>query len=80
MNFWKLYDKYMYHTTALAIIVAFGLNLPHIIWLDWLVFSGTQMFTIHSELDVTMVLIEHIEILPLAKIAFDVWRKIGKRN
>jgi len=78
MEFWKTYDKYMMHTTALAIVIAFGMNLPHIAWLDWMAYSGEIIFDKHSEIDAFMVAVEHIELVPLLKLGVDAWRKWGK--
>ena len=77
-GFWNWYDKYMMHTTALAVIIAFGMNLPHIAWLDWMAFSGEIIFDKHTEVDIFMVAVEHIEIIPLLKICVDMWRRWRK--
>lgn len=70
-SFWAWYDKHMVATTGLAVVIAFGMNLPHIIWLDWLAYSGEAIFHAHAEIDAFMVAVEHIELLPLGKIIFD---------
>ncbi len=70
-KFWEWYDKHMVATTGLTVIVAFGMQLPHIIWLDWLAITGTAIFHEHVVLDSFMVAVEHIELLPLGKIIFD---------
>lgn len=79
-SFWEWYDKHMVATTGLAVVIAFGMNLPHIIWLDWLAFSGETIFDTHAELDVFMVAVEHIELLPLGKIIFDGIRILKRKT
>ena len=79
-KFWEWYDKHMVATTGLTVIVAFGMQLPHIIWLDWLAFTGTAIFHEYAALDVFMVAVEHIEVLPLGKIIFDGMRKLKMRR
>jgi len=79
-SFWKWYDKHMVATTGLAVVIAFGMNLPHIIWLDWLAFSGGTIFDTHAELDIFMVAVEHIELLPLGKIIFDGLRILKRKR
>ena len=70
-SFWNWYDKHMVATTGLAVVIAFGMTLPHIIWLDYLAYTGTVIFHEHAEIDAFMVAVEHIELLPLGKIIFD---------
>ncbi len=79
-RFWAWYDKHMVATTGLTVIIAFGMQLPHIIWLDWLAITGTPIFHEYVALDSFMVAVEHIEILPLGKIIFDGIRILKRRK
>ena len=82
-RFWKWYDKHILHTTMLTVAIAFGASIPHIIWLDYMAINGVTIFQEHLEIDAFMVAVEHIEILPIAKIIFDsvriLKRRYGKR-
>lgn len=79
-EFWKWYDKHMLSTTALAVVIAFGMQLPHLVWLDYLAITGSTIFDKHALLDVFMVAVEHIELLPLGKIIFDGMRLLKRRR
>lgn len=78
-NFWTWYDKHILHTTMLAVAIAFGATIPHIVWLDYMALTGTTIFEHNTGLDAFMVAVEHIEIIPLGKIIFDSIRILHKR-
>ena len=78
-RFWKWYDKHILHTTMLTVAIAFGASVPHIIWLDYMAIYGIVIFDEHREIDAFMVAVEHIEILPIAKIIFDSIRILKRR-
>lgn len=70
-RFWNWYNRHMMHTTMLTVAIAFGATIPHIIWLDYMAINGVIIFQKHLEIDAFMVAVEHIEVIPLAKIIFD---------
>lgn len=78
-GFWNWYDKHILHTTMLTVAIAFGASIPHIIWLDYMAINGIVIFQEHVEVDAFMVAVEHIEILPIAKIIFDSVRILKRR-
>ena len=63
----------------LAVAIAFGATIPHIIWLDYMALTGTTIFEHNTGLDACMVAVEHIEVIPLAKIIFDSIRMLHRR-
>jgi len=78
-KWWVWYDKHVLHTTMLAVAIAFGATIPHIVWLDYMALTGTTIFEHNTGLDAFMVAVEHIEIIPLAKIIFDAIRIVYKK-
>ena len=78
-RFWNWYDRHMLHTTMLTVVIAFGATIPHIIWLDYMAINGVIIFQEQLEIDAFMVAVEHIEVLPLAKIIFDTTRILKRR-
>jgi len=78
-RFWDWYDRHILHTTMLTVAIAFGATIPHIIWLDYMALNGITIFQEHVPLDAFMVAVEHIEIIPLAKIIFDTIRILKRR-
>lgn len=78
-RFWSWYDRHILHTTMLTVAIAFGATIPHIIWLDYMAISGITIFQEHIHLDAFMVAVEHIEVIPLAKIIFDTIRILKRR-